>query len=510
MDLLSVTPSLEELLVSPYAFGLTTATPLQRALCRVIDGAKLGKYAKHPDVLEAFTPEAVAGYVDGDRALEIPILSAIRCAKSMICAAAAYRMARTCNLQHVSRNEPPPRVPVLSVFKDNAAATHGHLLGAIQNNPWMRATLFCEPTGGTITVRHAETGRPVEIKIIAGSRAGSTIASRWLAGLIFDEAPRMAGEEHVVNLAHIRANAVGRMLPGSKILYPGSPWAPYGPVYDMVQEHRGKRSSVFVCWAPGWLMNPVLWTPEKCAEMKANHPQSYRTDVEAKFASPGENLFGADEIEQCTRKAPGDLPYDERHTYFAAMDPATRRNAWTLIIATRDANMLRVAVAREWVPSQGAILQHSEILREVAEVCGRYKVKMLWTDQYHADSLIALARGAGLSVTQDTQTNEQRIRSYLNLKTRMGEGHVDLPLDTQLLEDLKRVQRVPTQRGGVNINLPHTRDGRHCDYAPALTLALHEYLKDAVPLPPTEDERVKKEAEALRKRVMDRAKRRAA
>jgi hypothetical protein len=32
----------EALLTSPEAFGLTTATPLQRAICRVSDGVPIG------------------------------------------------------------------------------------------------------------------------------------------------------------------------------------------------------------------------------------------------------------------------------------------------------------------------------------------------------------------------------------------------------------------------------------------------------------------------------------
>jgi hypothetical protein len=41
----------------------------------------------------------------------------------------------------------------------------------------------------------------------------------------------------VVNLDHQRSSVLGRLLPNAQALYIGSPWAPFGPVYDAVTEH---------------------------------------------------------------------------------------------------------------------------------------------------------------------------------------------------------------------------------------------------------------------------------
>jgi hypothetical protein len=148
------------------------------------------------------------------------------------------------------------------------------------------------------------------------------------------------------------------------------------------------------------------------------------------------------------------------------------------------------------------------VLREIAELCGRYRVAQVWTDQYYADALADIGKQLGVKLLQSTLGNEERTRAYLTLKTRLGEKRVEIPNDPALIGDLKRVQKLPTQQGGVRIVLPLTLDGRHCDYAPSLVLAMHEWLRDAAPLPPTEDERAKKEAEAMRKKVMEKAKRR--
>lgn len=502
------TPSLEALLTSPYAFGLTTATPLQRAVCRILDGYPLKELATHPAVLDALGPAVVAEYeTDPSRPSELILLSAIRCAKSMICAAAVWRLSRTADLSPLAPNDPPARVPVLSVYKDNAAATYQHLLGALLNNPWMRATMIGEPTADTITIRHAKTGRPVEIKIVAGARAGTTVVSRWLAGLIFDEAPRMAGQDHVVNLHDLRNAALGRMLPGAPILYPGSPSAPYGEVYEMVQQHNQRPGKVMVVWAPGWSMNSVYWTPERVDAFRREHPEAYQTDCAAQFASPAENLYTADELYACARETAADSPRREGAHYVAAMDPATRGNSWTLVVATRQGRQLQVAAARCKTGTAASPLSPSAVLAEYAQVLRGYGVTTVLTDQWHADSLADIGRGHGLSIVQDRLDTEQRTRRALALKTRLQERMVELPRDPVLLGDLSRVQRVAKQDGGVAIKYPLTPDGRHCDYAPATLLALADWLVDMDPAPAqlTAEQRMQRMADQLKAAAIKRA-----
>jgi hypothetical protein len=74
----------------------------------------------------------------------------------------------------------------------------------------------------------------------------------------------------------------------------------------------------------------------------------------------------------------------------------------------------------------------------------------------------------------------------------------------QLLADMRRVKRVVRQ-GGVSIVLPVTSDGRHCDYAPSLMLALTRNLADVKDPPKVqEDPETKRmrEAHFARRRAM--------
>ena len=310
-----------------------------------------------------------------------------------------------------------------------------------------------------------------------------------------------SADNYVVNLSDMRANVIDRLLPKAQIIYPGSPWAPFGPIYSMVQEcwrHEGGAQTVIR--APGWAMNPVYWTAERCAELRAKEPDIYLTSCAAEFASPEEALFASGELDRCTR-ATHDLPYNERSEYTAAMDPATRGNSWTLVIATRDARILRVAVARQWTGSKLEPLSPRAVMGEVADICRKYQVKYIRSDQWYADSLSDFAREHGLHLGQVDLGEEERVKRYLALKTRLSEGLIDLPPDTYLRNDLLRVKRRPTQRGGVQIHLPLTGDGRHCDYSPALVLALSEWLRDMIPEALAQED---KEARAMREKVKKR------
>ena len=167
--------SLEWKLTDPLAFGLTTASPLQRAICRVADGAPLGDLARDPTVIAAFGD---ARGLPRERPKEVVLLSGIRTAKSLTAACAAFHMAVTCDVGRLRHGE-KPRVPVVSIQKDLADVIMDHLVGSVKASPLLRPFLIGDPTADTVVLRHP-SGVPVEVKVTAGARAGSTLVA--LAG----------------------------------------------------------------------------------------------------------------------------------------------------------------------------------------------------------------------------------------------------------------------------------------------------------------------------------------
>lgn len=466
-------PDLETLLTSPEYFGLTTATPLQRAICRVADGLSLGELAKHPHVIAAMGDVSSLPRVPPHR---LVWLAGIRGAKSMTAAAGAIRMAMRCDVTKLKPGE-SPRVSVVSTKIDLAHVVFKHLVGNILAQPRLKALLIGDPTSDSLELRHP-SGRAIEVKVVAASRAGDTLISRWSAGCIFDEAPRMVGDaDGVVNLDDMRSAVAGRLLDGAFIWEIGSPWAPFGPIFETVMKHEGHPSAdVVVVRAQAPWLNPVYWTPKRCADLLVSNPTAYRTDVEAQFADPEEALIPLATIEACTRPEMVE-EYREGHSYAAAMDPGTRGNAWTLVIATRREGKRIVVKVRQWQGSSIAPLKPDLVLREIAEELRNYRLDMCETDQWSGDALQVIARAEGISLNVWPSTQAENTEWFLELARRMASFEVVLPPDPVLRSDLLRTRKRVTQTG-VAITLPLTADGRHCDYAPALARVVRSWLDE--------------------------------
>ena len=467
--------SLEELLTSPEGFGLTEATPLQRQIARLVDGdPRLDP--SDPQLIEA-AGDCTA--LRGVRPSEVTIVAAIRSAKTLLSVAQAVRATQIVDVTGLKPGE-VPRVSIVSLKLDLAASALQHLRGAVNHSPVLSNLLCGEPTGDSITLRHP-SGTPIEIKVVAGSRAGSTLVSRWCAGLILDEAPRMQGsDEAVVNYDEARGAVRGRLRPGAQILSIGSPWAPYGPIYRQVTEHWKKPApNRVVIRAPGWAMNPNWWTPERCAQLQAEEPDMYRVDCLAEFAAPEEALFNPDALKSAMREGPLELPPDNRRTYVAGMDAGTRSNAWTLVIMTREGANKKVALAREWKGSRNEPLTPSVVLEEIAQICRVYRVDTVWCDEWSADALVDLAHKlSGLHLYPIMTRSKEKVDRAQEIRMAMLEGNLELPPVDALREDLLRVRKVPTS-SGVTLKLPQTSDGRHCDFVPSLMLAWAQHVPEA-------------------------------
>lgn len=477
----------EQLLISRDGFGIVTATPAQRAACRILDGRPLADLADHPDVLALIGGADALTSLPSERGLqpqELVFLAAIRSAKTIIACAAALRATQTVDVSKLGPGE-VPRVSLISLRLDQAAVAHGLLLETMRVSKVLRALLL-EESADSLLVRHP-SGRAIEIATVAGSKAGGTLVARWSAGLIADEAPRMSGaDDAVVNLDDARTAILGRLLPGAQALYIGSPWAPYGPVYELVDQHWAKPTDhMVVLRGTGPALNPSWWTPARCARLEAQDATAYRTDVLGEFADPESGLLNPVAVYRSTRDRPLDLPREEGAFYFAAVDPAegaATANAWSLVVVQRlleerpateetpscQVSRFRVALVREW---RG--LSPARCWSEIAEACRVYGISSVRTDQYAASANADLARLVGLTLEVDRTTGPSKLEDFTNLATLLHNDRIELSPDPVLRRDLLSVKKRVTQ-AGATIVLPRTSDGRHCDSAPALCAAVKQ------------------------------------
>jgi hypothetical protein len=369
-----------------------------------------------------------------------------------------------------------------------------------------------EPTADALILRHP-SGVGIEIRVVAGSRAAGSVGSRWSAGIIFDEAPKMLGsEDGVVNIDDSIKEMRGRMLPGAQIQMIGSPWAPFGPVFDLVEAHFGHptRERVVVR-APAWRMNPSWWTPERCEDEKRKDPDAYATNVECLFRDAEAGLFHLDELQDVARIEPLQLPASDRHSYCAAMDPATRGNGWALIVTTNIGNVegretYSVALSRQWVGSKTKPLNSRQVFTEMAALLKPYGVTTVLTDQWGYDPLKDMAIECGLVLIEKNLTREQKYDLFMVAKKRVVDKSLELPPNPVLLRDLASIRKIVTQQS-MYIHLPEGADGRHADYAAALALCLSQALWLPKPEPPTAEEAARQEAARFKAEAAKRARR---
>jgi len=501
----------EGLLTSRDAFGLWEATPAQRAACRVVDGLPLGELADDLDVIELLggheSVEAIERHrvkrdTPGCGPKEVAFLAAIRSAKTMLACAAAVRMTQTVDVSGLKHGE-MPRVSVVSLKVDVAGAAYRMLKEAILASSILSALVIGTPKEDAIQLQHP-SGRPIEIAVVAGARAGAGLVARWSAGVIFDEAPRMVGaEDGVVNLTDARSAVIGRLLPGAQALYIGSPWAPFGPAYTMHEDHwRDPKQEVVVLKGTGPMLNPTWWTPERCEALKTADPVAYQTDVLANFADPESGMFWDEMLRGCTRESPIEIEPQPLQYYQAAMDPATRGNSWTLGVWTCTGvdgarKKLQVVLARQWTGSRLAPLDSERILKEIASICHRYRISSCWTDQWSVDALRTTARRCGIGLAEETMSGARKVELAQLLKLECESRDVELPPIPILSEDLKRVRKRITQEG-IQIVLPRTGDGRHCDYASMMLLLTAHEPRVPDPPPVTEEEYRRTEPQRIR------------
>lgn len=479
--------TLEELFTSPDGFGIKHPSPLQSAICRVIDGNPLGDLWDDLEVRAAFN-EALPFQSPE----ELLIISGIRSGKSLLAAALGVHMTQTCVLEGyegiaLGPGE-TPRVAIQSVRTKSAQAIYEHITGNVQKSTFLKSLLVKAPTSDSVILRHP-TGRPVEINIVAGARAGANLLSFWFAGALFDECARMLGEdEGIINLEDSRAAVRFRLLKGAKCVYITSPYEPRGMIYDWKGKHWGKPGAVLVVVAPSNVMCPALWPPERIKAAYEADPDLAAVDLGAAFRNPEVNLFPKQLCERYVRQEPVSLPYKEGCEYTASMDPATRGNAWTLVIVTKEDNKVKVALAKQWQGSREMPLDPHHVLKEIKAVIADYGLSTVITDQWGADFVRRLANDMGLGILQEDFRGLERTDIYLSFARRLEAGLVEFAPVPDLLDDLAAVKRRPTPDGGVKIVLPKARDGgRHYDYAPALIVAAQRYLSDPIPVKAPDD-----------------------
>jgi hypothetical protein len=322
-------------------------------------------------------------------------------------------------------------------------------------------------------------GRPVVFKCFTASVAGVSGFTAIL--VVADEVAKWRDADTGANpatevLASVRPTMATQ--PEARIVLSSSPMATLDAHYDAFEQ--GDNVMQIVTHAPTWVANPTL-TEADTRALESDEATWKREYAAIPMTELESSLFTDAMLTGATRKEPAMLEPEPELSYAAAMDPATRVNAWTLAVSTSRftaEGLLKKSIARvqEWRGSKSAPLSPDQVLREIAAICGPYRVRHVTTDQWSGDAMRDIARRHGIHLLEDVATQMRKSELYEGLRTRIVDGQIELPPDPQVKVDLLAVRRKIT-RAGPTIELGHSPDGRHADYAPAIALAVDAYTR---------------------------------
>lgn len=497
--------TLEDLLTSDWGFRLDTAQPCQRALCRVLEGRDLGDLELDPDVIEMFG--GVCPELYGKAPHMMVLLCAIRTGKSLLSMAHAVYISQKIDLTGLRPGD-GVRISILSTGVDTAKATFRHLVGAIESSPWM-ASLKLRETADTIELLHP-SGREVEIKVVALSRAGSTLVGRFSAGVVIDEAPRLSSDPDNVETIDEALRAIhGRMLPGATVLLPGSPHVPTGAVYELFEKYFGAPTrECVVAKARGAQLNPFWWTEERQEHVKSIDVETYRTDCLAEFRRAPDALFSLQDLEAAVRERVLPVePDDER--YSAALSAGTESNAWYLVIEEHVGQgqdglpRFAVALAQEWRASFDEPLRPKKMAATIAAALRPYGIDHVMCSESTPQELIDEAIEAGITLTPESLSGLELLQRTEEVRTLIESGRYQLPPNKELRRDLLTVKRHQTNTGAIALHLPESSDGRRCPFVPLLAMC-RKYSGVELSEPQIEEDYLERRARLLNEKSHDR------
>jgi hypothetical protein len=464
------------------AFMGVPASPLQLAITRAAQARPLDGVLPREDCVRYFgceQPDATTRLLR-----RVVLICGIRGGKSTLSIAQAITACFTIDLSQVPEHE-ITRYVIVGPDVDRASDTYQKLLGYMRTSPALMRYIDREPTADTLTIKRPD-GRLVEVSVVAASMGGRTVRGVWLLGITLEEAASFGSEATgaVVNAEGILRAAETRLLPGAQAWLITSPFGPMGLVYELYKRHFGKNdTATLVVHAPTRALNPTF-PQSRIDEIRKEDPDTAAREYDAAWVDADSAFLESALVDAAIRPSPLMLRGAAK---FAAMDPATRGNAWTIAVSdyqlleeSTDANAPRpkkvtIAAVQQWVGSKQKPLSPRAVFGEIANFLHPYGVKRICSDGWSIDALTDHAKVHGLILEQFGEGSTEDLKGtdkYASLKTLVMSRLIELPPDQVMRHDLLSIRKKVTANS-VTISLPLTADGRHCDYAPSVALAAH-------------------------------------
>jgi hypothetical protein len=215
-----------------------------------------------------------------------------------------------------------------------------------------------------------------------------------------------------------------------------------GKFFELVQQAAsGQYPSMYYASKTSIEMNPRLsaaWLDKQ----RIKDPDLYRREYLAEFTAAGAFLDSVDVL-GCVRRGSGVLPPVMTSSYSASIDPAFAADNFSLGIAHVDQGGT-VIVDGCWVWSRGGF---ESTLDQVVEVCERYRIGVVRTDQFSSQAILEGLARRGVGCRVAPWDNMSKWQAYSRLKAGLASRQVQLPDDEGLVSELLTLEARPTRSG---------------------------------------------------------------
>jgi hypothetical protein len=335
---------------------------------------------------------------------------------------------------------------------------------------------------GTIDLRPA--GVPVTIDATVADAVAPRGAS--LVGALFEEFSMFPTAEGAVGRDRdvVASLAPGLLTTGGRWMIVGTPWAPDGLFFDLVE--KGTKRDTLVIRGATWDLRPDL-SEARCRAI-ATDERDLRREFGANFGESDATFLDRGDIAACVDDVE-ERPASEGISYVAALDAATRHDAFVMMVAHREmrrreglppADVVVLDCVRRWVPRPGEKLDVDLVVQAVAGVAKRYRVHRVHRDAWSADLLDALLAPRGVKCAEVSMATAEQMARFAHLGGRIRTGAVRLLRHEATITELQQLRARMHAGGRITYEAP-ARGRDDCADALALVVAA------ARELPPSGD-----------------------
>lgn len=296
-------------------------------------------------------------------------------------------------------------------------------------------------------------------------------------------------------------------FPDRKIIGISTPWNKSGLLHKyyeagtegwkfQLKALREGYQGVVVLKGPTAVLGNKLVEREFLKKEKDRNPLAFEREMLAEFQDSISGFIPPILVNEAIDRGIYAREYNPRYTYYAAMDPAFKRDAFGFCVLHNESGTIMVDRVVRMLPPPGTPLSPAAVLDTIIPIMKSYRCALVYSDQYHLESLGQLTRERGVEIFPVPFTSKSKAELYGNLQQLFLQKKIRLVDDFELIRELKSLERTLTSGGSITINAPA---GQHDDMATVTAIAASQAMWDQ---PQEVDEEKKRDPELEYRRII--------